>query len=137
MGDKYLSLHLSQIHNVKNIRKEYIQYYKFFRGNFKGEIPYDRTIKILDMGCGLGEALFSLHKLGYCNITGIDNSKECVDFCNKMGYAKCYLGNALDYFEKCSDKYDVILFYDILEHFQLQDSMHILRGMMQCLNRGG
>ncbi|MDE7311629.1 MAG: class I SAM-dependent methyltransferase [Eubacterium sp.] len=137
MEEKYLSLHLSQIHNIKNIRKEYEHYLKFFSGNFKKELPRNRKIKILDMGCGLGETLFSLRKLGYYNVIGIDYSQECVDFCNKMGYAKCYMGNALDYFDTCSEKYDVIFFNDIIEHFQYQDAMHILQGMMQCLNRGG
>lgn len=77
--ENYVSVHFSQIHNVKNMEKEYRNYFRFFMGNYYKEIPH--IGKVLDMGCGLGETIFVLKKLGYSDITGIDYSMECVDFC--------------------------------------------------------
>lgn len=135
--DNYISIHFSQIHEIDKIEKEYSNYFKFFCGNYKRHVPTDRNAKILDMGCGLGETLFSLHKLGYRNVTGIDFSQECVDFCNKMKFAKCRKGDALEYFQRIDEQYDVIFFNDIIEHFLLEDVIRILNGMRRCLNRGG
>ena len=73
--EKYISIHLAQIHNIKRIKKEYADYYKFFKGNYKKELPHDRKIQILDMGCGLGETLFCLRKLVYNYLIGIDHSQ--------------------------------------------------------------
>lgn len=135
--DRYITLHFSQIHNVEKMEKEYKAYDKFFAANYKKELPRSRRAKILDVGCGLGETLYSLYRLGYRNVTGIDCSRECVDFCNNKGYAKCHMADARSYFDACGDTYDVIFFNDIIEHFQLEDVVYILTGMRKHLNEGG
>ena len=115
--DNYISVHFSQIHNIDKMEKEYSNYFKFFCGNYKKHMPTDRNAKILDMGCGLGEILFSLHKLGYRNVSGIDFSQECVDFCNKMEFAECRKGDALEYFQQTTEQYDVIFLMILLSIF--------------------
>ena len=138
INNNYISVHFSQTHNVENIEKEYSNYFKFFKGNYYKEMPVDRKIRILDMGCGLGETLFALKKLGYNDITGIDYSSECVEFCkSNIEDIKCFQGDAIKYFYECSEKYDVIFFNDIIEHFVLDDVIKILSGMKQCLNESG
>lgn len=136
--ENYISVHFAQIHNVADIEKEYSNYFKFFMGNYYKELPNNRQIKILDMGCGLGETLYSLQKLGYKNITGVDYSQECVDFCrSRIKNVNCYQGDAIEFFYNCKEKYDVIFFNDIIEHFVLEDIVKILKGMKMCLNNHG
>lgn len=53
------------------------------------------------------------------------------------GGVKLYQGDALEYFYNCSEKYDVIFFNDIIEHFMLEDVVKILKGMKLCLNEHG
>ncbi len=84
-----------------------------------------------------GETLHALYKLGYRNVAGIDQSQECVDLCRSMGFARCCKADAMRYFDNCTQTYDVIFFNDIIEHFRLEDAVHILKGMERCLRPQG
>lgn len=43
----------------------------------------------------------------------------------------------MEYFYNCNEKYDIIFFNDIIEHFVLEDVVRILKGMKLCLNKEG
>lgn len=47
----------------------------------------DRTIRIVDAGCGTGGFLDYLQRHGYTNATGLDISALAVDFCRRRGLA--------------------------------------------------
>lgn len=134
----YISLHFSNIHDISKIKRDYKRYLYFFKYNYLNEIPKEKDIKILDMGCGLGENLYALEVCGYKNLYGVDYSKECVDFCEKLlPNTKFFQGDALTFFENRKKEYDVIFFNDIIEHFVLEDVVKILNDMKNSLKENG
>ncbi|KAK6093850.1 Protein-lysine N-methyltransferase efm4 [Batrachochytrium dendrobatidis] len=45
----------------------------------------DKTIQVIDLGCGNGHLLFRLEDLGFVNLTGVDYSKESINLSQKIG----------------------------------------------------
>ena len=45
----------------------------------------DRTLNILDAGCGTGGMLSFLRQQGYTRLHGIDGSTDAVAFCHERG----------------------------------------------------
>jgi SAM-dependent methyltransferase len=82
----------------------------------------DKSIRILDYGCGSGQLLIYLRILGYKNLTGVDvRNQEAIDRTNmiysNMGFGSniffTYDGITLP-FKDCS--FDIILSQQVLEH---------------------
>lgn len=80
--EKYISTHFQYIH--PDVKKEFALYYRYFKKNYNSLLPMDKEAKILDVGCGIGHFLNFLKEEGYGNTLGIDISKECVNFVNKL-----------------------------------------------------
>ena len=79
----------------------------------------DLNIKILDIGCGFGQMLSALHKLGYKSLVGIDISDEAVSFCvgKELKVIKIY--DIIDYATSSSaEKFDFIIMSHVLEHIE-------------------
>src|SRR2546425_7732524 len=66
-------------------------------------IPEDRSIKILDLGCGYGALLYFLKAAGYCNLKGIDVSPEQVTVAKQLGLDSAQAGDLLDILRKGED----------------------------------
>jgi len=84
---------------------------------------------ILDVGCGNGELLKTLHKLGYENLTGIDsyiNYKKT----NPFPILKTTIENLVK-----DKKYDLIMFHHSFEH--LENPIETLLVAKKLLNHNG
>jgi SAM-dependent methyltransferase len=73
--------------------------------------------KIADIGCGYGEILRSMQKLGFSNLTGIDPyNKEDMD-----------IGNGLHIYKKTLEQleggYDLLMMHHVLEHLPDQNKV--------------
>jgi len=93
-----------------------------------------KEIKILDVGCGTGLLVtLPLGELGY-NILGIDLDSTSIDFAlrenmfSNVSFKKCLV-------EDISEKYDIILACEILEHLEYPDNF--LRALKSRLNDNG
>ena len=79
-----------------------------------GEIPKD--VAILDVGCGIGNTLYSLYANGYTKLHGFDTEKELVKVVKKtLSQSHLFIGNAEDIPLK-SGYFDYCTCYDLLEH---------------------
>lgn len=102
-------------------------------------IIFTQPKSILDVGIGFGKYGFlSREYLELFDgrdkyndwkrtIDGIEIFEDYITSLNKMIYDKIYIGNALDILPKLDKKYDLILLIDILEHFNYDDGMRILK----------
>jgi ubiquinone/menaquinone biosynthesis C-methylase UbiE len=64
---------------------------------FIDKIKLHKNSNILDFGCGTGNYLFMLKKLGYINLYGIDNSSNMLSYAKNKLEIDFYLGNHYNY----------------------------------------
>lgn len=91
----------------------------------------DKNTSILDVGCGVGNKIEELTRLGFKNITGVDINNKNVQIVNEKGF------NALsvtDFEQKYhGKKFDLIVFSHIVEHFQYNDLKIFIENYLQYL----
>lgn len=76
----------------------------------------DKQLKILDIGCGLGQFLGYLKKQGFTNLFGIDINDESITACQKKGLDVEQINDIRDFAQKSVEKYDRIVMSHVLEH---------------------
>jgi len=95
------------------------------------ELNGDVSLRILDIGCGLGQMLSALKEKGFVQLHGVDISIEAVDTCLANGlnvtriddirtYCKTYMG----------ERFDVIVMSHVLEHLpkdNIIETLHLIR----------
>jgi ubiquinone/menaquinone biosynthesis C-methylase UbiE len=79
-----------------------------------------RSPKILDYGCGTGENLLALSKLG--ESFGVDNSSDAIDFCKQKGIKNVTLvkNDKLPY---KNSQFNLVTMLDVLEHIDEKGSL--------------
>jgi 2-polyprenyl-3-methyl-5-hydroxy-6-metoxy-1,4-benzoquinol methylase len=94
--------------------------------------------KCLDVGCWTGNLGNALIKEKKCVVDGIDVKIEVLNKAKKNGYRNIYLinfNNEQINFKQINQKYDVIIFADILEHLINPDL--VLISLVNNLTLGG
>ena len=117
--DNYYKESFSQSKSQKLDLKSFELAARKFRWNYRRffrDIP--KNAKILDFGCGLGQFLFYLHGEGFTNLTGIDISASQVELARQMQPELDirHVGDSMEFLQERSEKYDVIVMNDVLEH---------------------
>lgn len=70
----------------------------------------DTNARVLDIGCGTGLAVRSMHKAGYRDLHGMDLSAEMLAVANSRGfYAQTYCMNACDPFPMQDESFDAVI----------------------------
>lgn len=98
--------------------------------------PANRSINILDIGCGHGTYLYFARENGYKNLKGIDFSGEQVALAHKLGLPEVEQADIDDYLQQTTEKYDLVLMIDILEHLDPQQLFDSLEKVAKILNPG-
>jgi 2-polyprenyl-3-methyl-5-hydroxy-6-metoxy-1,4-benzoquinol methylase len=94
--------------------------------------------KCLDVGCWTGNLGNALIKEKKCVVDGIDVKVDVLNKAKKNGYRNTYLinfNNEQVDFKQLKQKYDVIIFADILEHLVNPD--FVLKSLINNLTLGG
>ena len=114
--------------SISSSVKYYIPYIKEC-----ASLPLGKSLKVLEVGCGLGGNLFPFAEMG-CKVSGVDIDALSVEYA-KAFYAE--RGVEADF--TCEDihayaddvKYDLILLHDAIEHITDKDRlMHRLHSML-------
>lgn len=129
----------SHFHSVfaEGIEDSYRKRYYVWRQLF-GFFKLDAKASILEIGCGLGHNLFSLQKIGYANVFGYDISEDCVHYCQKMGFSVLQASSPQQYIKTAPQKkFDLVILYDLLEHYLPEESEELLLQARNLLNEGG
>jgi predicted TPR repeat methyltransferase len=79
-------------------------------------LPNDKMIKILDIGCGLGQTLNALKNNGYNNIKGIDISADAIAQCRSNGHDVDLISDIISFCKNNRNKFDFIIMSHVLEH---------------------
>ena len=91
-----------------------------------------RRPDILDAGTGTGVMLGELGRFG--NATGLDNSRDAIEFCGKRGFSNVVEGSA-ESLPFSDSSFDAVCAMDILEH--LKDDRRALAEFFRVLRPGG
>lgn len=110
----------------------------YLRSLIRRLFPADKSARILDVGCGYGALVHVLRDFGYRNVTGIDGSREQVDLSNRLGIEGVRFGEAFPYLQSAPpNSFDVLCFFDILEHLDRQELHDLLAEASRVLSPSG
>jgi 2-polyprenyl-3-methyl-5-hydroxy-6-metoxy-1,4-benzoquinol methylase len=132
----YISTRFGSTHDAGDIGELYEKYAPFVKYNFIRHLPEGKKLRILEIGCGFGQMLHALKLYGYNNISGVDLSPECVDFCRNNGF-EVTQGDLVTFFGTEREPYDVIIMNDIIEHIAKADIIPSLKSCHGALSPAG
>jgi len=102
---------------------------------FSEFLPKDKSSAILDLGCGEGSIVYWLHKKGFLNSKGIDISLEQINVGKRLGIKNISQCEMTEFLENNQNYYDVIFARDLLEHFEKDQILKILRLIFKSLKK--
>lgn len=112
------------------INRDYAKHYAKFTPYAKLLSQFlgtDKSIKIVDLGCGNGGFLYYFKSQGFKNIQGVDLAKDQVLFAHQAGLTEIVQGDMLTFLkEQANNSIAVILLIDILEHLTRQELVDFL-----------
>lgn len=137
---------IGEFENYYSIHREYAQFDEVaFRGKvftiegiFKNIQKTDKTIRILDIGCGDGALAYFCDKNGYTNYKGIDICEDFVKI-NKNKYPDLSFNfiDAFDFLSSSTEKFDIVFMAHVLEHFDIETGEKLLNLIENNLDEGG
>lgn len=102
----------------------------------RGWLPENKEARGLDLGCGHGDLLATLRTAGYSNLKGLDLSPEAVRIAQERGL-DVHLGDVMEFLRDTSERFELILAFDLLEHFRKDELLEVLRLIANALQPGG
>jgi SAM-dependent methyltransferase len=100
--------------------------------------PADRGARILDLGCGHGAFLHFAREAGYTHVSGVDDSAQQVAEAKRLGIEGVTQGDLRDTLAKLPDgSHDVIIAYDVIEHFHKDELIPFVDHVFRVLRDGG
>lgn len=133
--DKYISTHFGK--TFPNIQCSYKKRYYLWKSYLAQFLPISKDSIILEVGSAMGHNLYSLKRLGYNNVVGIDISKECADFCMSAGFNSTLIKNEEEFYNINQNQFDVVILYDVLEHYFPIDGISLLVNIKKVLKYNG
>lgn len=101
-----------------------------------GALPKDKSIRIIDYGCGFGQMLCALTKLGYLNAIGVDIEPTALQCCRCSGL-NVIDGRVNIDLQALEATADVVIMSHVLEHFPKQEIITRLQQVKGYLKPGG
>lgn len=100
--------------------------------------PSDKQSDILELGCGNGALLYYARLAGFENARGVDCSIEQVREAERLGIPGVRQGDILDVIGGLADgSQDVVVAFDVLEHFTKDESCLVVSEALRILRPGG
>ncbi|MDR3667131.1 MAG: class I SAM-dependent methyltransferase [Ignavibacteriaceae bacterium] len=99
-------------------------------------LNYGKKAEILEIGCGPGYILEFLNNEGYCNLIGIDISEEQIEKAKSKGL-NVRTENVFDYLKDNKNKYDIIIAFDFIEHFNKEELYNLVVKIYHSLKESG
>ncbi len=119
---------MSEMYNQK-----YLIYRNFYNPYLLNMVPPGS--KVLDVGCNGGQFGKILQEKNHCIVYGVDISSAAVNDAKQLLKAAETMDITHDPFPFIEEKFDIIVFGDVLEH--IPDPLDVLRKFTVYLNSGG
>lgn len=99
-------------------------------------LPESSTARILDVGCASGRLLMTLKDLGFTELYGIEKDHDLATEASKY-LDNISEGDAFQIVSTMPEKFDVIFFFDCLEHIEREKQIPLLRKLKELLTDNG
>ncbi|MBM4027340.1 MAG: class I SAM-dependent methyltransferase, partial [Planctomycetes bacterium] len=112
----------------------------YYRAELLPLLPSDKSLRLLDVGCGFGHLLRFCLEQGYMRVVGVEIDRRIYEAaCAHIGSKVELLVNAdaMGFLESNPESFDVITLFDVLEHFPLEGAHQLAVLMRKALRPGG
>lgn len=110
----------------------------YLRKLFRKHFPADRSVEVLDLGCGHGALIHFARRAGYTNIRGVDSSPEQVAAARRLGIEGVEEGDLLATLAAQTDgSLDVVVAFDVIEHFMRDELLDFVDHVHRVMRPGG
>ena len=100
--------------------------------------PGDRGARVVDLGCGHGALVHFAQQAGYRNVRGVDVAAEQVAAARRLGIDGIEQGDLLATLRELpAESCDVVVAFDVLEHFSKDELLTLVDGVHRVLKPGG
>jgi pseudaminic acid biosynthesis-associated methylase len=133
-GKKYTGDVIKNPMTIKETDKLYIQMYGISRTKLNDEFldKFNRSIKILEVGCNIGVQLLYLQKMGFKNLYGIELNQEVIEIGRPaMKNINVIQGSALDIPFK-DNYFDLVFTSGVLIHISPLNIKTAIKEIHRC-----
>jgi 2-polyprenyl-3-methyl-5-hydroxy-6-metoxy-1,4-benzoquinol methylase len=114
--------------------------YYYYSAELLPLLSPNKRLRILDVGCGFGHLIRFCSELGYKRVTGVEIDQQL--FQAASGYVGSMAeslvnANAQEFLENNPNSFDVIILFEVIEHFTLEQAIEITTLICKALQRGG
>jgi SAM-dependent methyltransferase len=110
----------------------------YLRSLIRKHFPANRDADILDLGCGYGSLLYFCRQEGFTRAAGVDRSPQQVRLAAQLGIEGVREGDLLDTLSSLpDDSQDVVIAFDVLEHFAKEEVLPLCDEVQRVLRPGG
>jgi 2-polyprenyl-3-methyl-5-hydroxy-6-metoxy-1,4-benzoquinol methylase len=129
---------LKQRTNLDQVKRDLLSSRPYLRRMVAQFFPADRNCSIVDLGCGSGSLLLFLQRAGYAKTLGVETSPDQVQLARQLGVKSVISGDLLEFLrESGGELYDVVVAFDVIEHFAKDEILEILDHSYRVLRPGG
>ncbi|MBI5079274.1 methyltransferase domain-containing protein [Candidatus Wolfebacteria bacterium] len=133
---KYVSTQTSQLYGELNL-SDFEKQFSVFKSYFGKFLPENKEANIVDLGCGNGDLVFWLQKIGFKNVSGVDYGKEQIELAKKFGVKNVVQADLKEFLKSKKEIFDVVFMRDVLEHFNKEEILEVMDLVFQSLEKGG
>lgn len=120
-----------------DVEKGYRSFAAYYRANYLGRLPEDRSVRILVVSCGPGYLVDVLRNAGYQQVIGIDSDPAKVEWATRRGL-NCVAAEAFPFLEAAKEaEYDVIIPEQETNHLTLEETIEFFKLCSRALKPGG
>ncbi len=109
----------------------------FYLRTLRSHLPPDRTVPVIDIGCGMGFTLEALKRCGFGNLSGVEYDEGQVAACRKLGLDVALSRNTSLFLRERAGSYGLAVCLDVLEHIPIPEQLDFAQSIGQALRPGG
>ena len=106
-------------------------------GYLMDALPENRSVRVLDVGCGFGFALRAMRAAGFTSVQGLEISPDQAEITRKAGFEVSIVADTGAFLRQCTNSFGVILLLDVLEHVPVTLQIDLLRAIRVALEPEG
>jgi 2-polyprenyl-3-methyl-5-hydroxy-6-metoxy-1,4-benzoquinol methylase len=135
--DQYAPMNGIDPSSAASIEAWYERLEPFYRHEILTHLPSLPTSRIVDIGCGIGGALWALRRAGYTDLFGADTSASQLDVARRHVSATFVRSDGRSFLRRAPRKWDAVILFDVLEHVTIEDGLGLLQAARRSLRQPG